>query len=593
MTDDSTPAPLTPMVEAVDGADPDLVEIGRRYWNLAGFDKETGYPRWAETASAICDGRPYVAAAAGVRAVLADLACPICSGPLSLTSRAELQKIVSGQTPTKCVDCDPILLDSAARMINPSSTVRNRLDRHARQQRVQHLRQLHKDEQTAILLNDYEVQLQPDTPIPAASVREEVTTLALLSYAPNPAPFAPIEQWVDPLHPDVRQSGTCIAEAVGAKLLRIHPDSPIESFVWEPEDFDAAFNALDADNEADEEEQIRAVTVTDQYFPSRAIHYTTYGHSLDTAAAAVREHLEQRLDPAAMTKFRQGQLRDLAIEVLAEETVRYLDVLLQEHNLPAAPANHKDRLKRAAYDIAAIRPLGELYYLAWCSARGAAAAAQKNPRASKVNMTVHGVNQFESRARAALDRTRELRQFNRKAGLELAAITRTTFLHVLGSDPFTTSVDDINWPPPVPEASELLIDPYLDHRVKVAADTDFPHLRCSICGEHVPIGEAWIWVDIKDAFQYMHTSSQASTPEDHVDLMINHHRAPWGIGHSDCGPDTGALHDLRMPHTHRAFLAWTAEVLKYRWIDGTDLRAFLSEAATSTGRFGNPAHQDF
>src|SRR5262245_6833424 len=97
MTENFTLAQLTPVVNAVDGVDSALVEIGRRYWKLTGFDEETGYPRWAEQASAICEGRVHVVAAAAVRAVLSDLACPVCHGPLSLTSRAELQKIVNGQ----------------------------------------------------------------------------------------------------------------------------------------------------------------------------------------------------------------------------------------------------------------------------------------------------------------------------------------------------------------------------------------------------------------------------------------------------------------------------------------------------------------
>ena len=196
-------------------------------------------------------------------------------------------------------------------------------------------------------------------------------------------------------------------------------------------------------------------------------------------------------------------------------------------------------------------------------------------------MTVHGVNRFESRAQQALDRTRELRCFNAKADLELAAITRTLFLRVLRRDPFTTSVDDIDWPAPIPDTdSGQTTGPY--------SHTDFPHLHCSVCADLVAAREAWMWVDVKDAFRYLHDADNArTTGRDHIEHLINDTPALWGIGHSECGPDEGALYEIRMPTTHRAFLTWAAEITQSRWIGGTDLRALLTEAATYTRRFDN------
>ncbi len=288
-----------------------------------------------------------------------------------------------------------------------------------------------------------------------------------------------------------------------------------------------------------------------------------------------------------MTKSRQGQLRDLVIEVLAEEAMRYLEVLLDEHNLPEVPDNHRDKLKQAAYDVAATRSLGELYYLAWCSARDAAAAAQRNPQAPKLNMTVHGVNRFESRAQEALDRTRGLRRFNPKADLELAAITRTIFLRILRRDPFSTSVGDIDWPPPIADTDEPQAPPNAARATGSNGGTDFPHLHCSACGHLVPSHEAWMWVGVRDAFAYLQESDKAQTGREHIDHLLNDLPARWGVGHSDCGPDGDALHEVRMPQTHRAFLTWAADIIQSRWIGGTDLRALLTEAATYAGRFDN------
>lgn len=62
-------AGLTPTVVPVDGADPELIAIGERYWAMAGFHPELFTPVWCEKAADIDTlgwGGPLYATAAGV-----------------------------------------------------------------------------------------------------------------------------------------------------------------------------------------------------------------------------------------------------------------------------------------------------------------------------------------------------------------------------------------------------------------------------------------------------------------------------------------------------------------------------------------------
>lgn len=597
MTDNAPAAGVNLVVTPLDGADDELVEIGRRYWNLTSVEPDTGRVHWAEKTSDIAaqsdHGRPFVVAAASVRATLPGRTCPDCGGALSLTSRAALERVLAGQEPF-CVECDQSLKDNVASLMgsNRRQTVQHRRARTAARHNVQRLQQLRRDAQIALLHNDYAIELLPDADVPQAPVRTELAALALLRYAPQPAPISPLQDWPDPLYPRATQAGHVLGDVLHAGLIRIHPDTPINSMVWKPETFDEAMATI-SDAAANAEEHVQSVVRADNYYPLRAIHYTPFGHSLDTAAAAIRDEMNRRLDPAQLTSTRQQQMQDLVVELLAEETLRYLAVLLDEHNLPQVPENHWDKLVEAAYEVARIRPLSQLYNLAWRSARDAAAAAQRTPYAPKTNMTTHAVNRFESYAQQALDLAYDIKPFGRKAGLELSAMTRTLFLRVLNRDPFATSLPDVGWPAPSPtNANEADHDPWAttpDPRSTAqsgTASSDLGILRCGVCGFPVQPADAWIWVDVHAAVAFLEYQKKVRTFENYIDSLEEQPpRSQWGIGHSECGPDDGALHDVRLPTGLRELLAWTADMLSHRWINGTDLAALLREAANRTGRF--------
>lgn len=593
MTDNAAAANLHPVIKSRDGIDDALLEVGRRYWRLDGFDNDSGRPRWSETAGKIdCSpwgwgaGRTYIVAAAAVRAVLPDRACPQCGGELALTSRNALEKIALGEQPGICADCDESLQEQAARVLDPKRLRRahEQHDQYARQQRGQQLRREWNDQRQTVLRDTYEVTWLPHEPIPPAPVRVELITLALLRYAPTPAPLGPVREWVDPLHPDVNEQNHCVAEALRGGLIKIHPASHIDSFVWEPANFDEALA------HADEEGQIPVPSLAGSYYTLSATHFTPYGHSLETAATAVRDHLTARLDPTTLTASRQQELLATAVEVLAEETVRYFEYLLDEHNLPAVPDNHRDKLVEAAHTAASVRPLSELYNLAWRSARDAAAAAQRNPQAPRTNMTVHGVNRFESNAQRALDLRVEIKPYGPVSGLELSAMTRTLFLRVLQQDPFSTSVMEIEETLPPPAIGE----PEQDLSADSDVESDFGQLACTECGFPVPQQDAWLWVEVREAFTYLEKKARSLEAADLRQAFLEQWPASWKLSHTACGSDIGAVCEIRLPTTYRALVSWTATILQERskWIHGSDFAALLAEAAQHTGRFRDIARRD-
>ncbi|WP_405689415.1 hypothetical protein [Streptomyces sp. NBC_00057] len=132
----------------------------------------------------------------------------------------------------------------------------------------------------------------------------------------------------------------------------------------------------------------------------------------------------------------QEDLLALAQELIAGEALRYFTNRLDELNLPDVPANHTVRLVDAVGKVSAHRPLGEIYNLAWRATRAAAEATQKNPRASRANMTTFAVNQLESLAKRAVDEPDwSIKPFSENQRYGAAAMTRVLFFNVLDANP--------------------------------------------------------------------------------------------------------------------------------------------------------------
>jgi hypothetical protein len=278
-----------------------------------------------------------------------------------------------------------------------------------------------------------------------APVRAETTTLAALRYAPSATPIPPLVEWPTPLTSDGSWEFDVAEEWFVHGLLTVHPDSPLAGFSWRPSR-EEALAAADGDPQALPEPTCPG------FWPTRVPWYVPHATSMGTGAERLDVALTERLNPVRMTAARRETLLDLASDLIAAETVRCFEFQLDTHNLPEVPANHRARMMQAATRLSRLRSVGEGYNVAWRAARDAAAAAQRQPRAPKANMTTYGVNVFESHAQQALDPDHELRCYQQDSRVPLAPLTRTVFHTILALDPFTTSRRDIeqHFPPPPP-----------------------------------------------------------------------------------------------------------------------------------------------
>lgn len=179
--------------------------------------------------------------------------------------------------------------------------------------------------------------------------------------------------------------------------MRIHPSSPHDAFVWNPETFEEALHEAEGDLD-----NIATPELTDAFYPLKARYFAPIGTSAGTAAEHLDAHLTAALSPAAMTSGQQEDLLATARELIAEEAQRYFTNRLEELHLPPVPDNHGARLQEAAFKVAEHRPLREIYNLVWRATRAAAEAAQKNPRAPRAHMSTHAINRFEADGQRAV-----------------------------------------------------------------------------------------------------------------------------------------------------------------------------------------------
>ncbi|MGW3110751.1 hypothetical protein [Streptomyces sp. NPDC001091] len=436
---------LMPEVIPDGEADPELVDIGERYWALAGFDPQLGTPVWCEKVKDIDTAgwghQIYAVAAAGVRAVVSGRSCPRCAGPLSLTSRTAFQQLCDGQD-SVCVECTESLMSAVRIIVDPARKAKREAARAKAQERQVRdgTHAAWRQAQQAAVAQHYVVSFpSAHSELPVAPVRAMIGALALLRYAPSASPIAEVSGWPEPLYPDSDKVSELLGELVRASLLKIHPTSPVNAFVWVPKSFDEALREAGGDLNG-----VAAPQLTGSFYPMMARYYAPIGASLGTAAEQLDAHLCGALDPARMTAGQQDDLLATARELIAEEALRYFTNRLDELYLPAVPDNHSARLTEAAHKVAEHRPLGEIYNLVWRATRAAAEAAQKNPRAPRTHMSTHAINRFEVDAqRAVAEPGWELKPFAAIHGHGPAAMTRALFYNVLDTNPIEASLPDI------------------------------------------------------------------------------------------------------------------------------------------------------
>ncbi|MGW9072045.1 hypothetical protein ACWGQT_21700 [Streptomyces yangpuensis] len=433
---DGARAALVPVVVPVAGADAELVAVGERYWALAGFHPELGTAVWCEKTAQIdtCGwGRQvHAVAAAGVRALVEGVACATCGEPLSLTSRSALQQLLDGQE-QGCVECSEFLQAAVKLVLSPARREKRERQRAAEsaQRVVSEARSRWYQQQSEAVAAAYPAELpSKERELPVCGVREMLGALALLRYAPASDRIRSVGSWQVPLHPDPDDIADVLAALVRASLIAVHPSTPAHAMVWAPASFEVAVHEAGGDLD-----DLPPPRLTHGFCPTLAHYFAPVG--LDG-------HLATALTPAGMTADGQSEVVAVAHELLTAEGLRYFAHRLEQVRLPPVPDHHVARLRAAMGKAADHRPLGEIYNLVWRATRAAAEAAQKNPQATRVNLSTHALNQFEGHVQRAVDEPDwEIRPFQEVLGFGLAAMTRTLFSDVLDMPPLETGLAEV------------------------------------------------------------------------------------------------------------------------------------------------------
>ena len=264
-----------------------------------------------------------------------------------------------------------------------------------------------------------------DTILPSrASIDVRVATLALLSNSDAYDPIPSLDSSGLLLAPRPRTTADLVGDIISAGVLRQHPSTPTDAFVW-----------------ADDESGGATASLGGSYYPTRLRLYAPFDGNLVTAARDLLENVRECLDLQMLSDNEQQELLLLAERLIAEEGFRYFDHQLDKYRLPEVADPHRERLKDMLERGARHFCLGHLYSMAWSAASAATNQAQRVPQMSKQNVTTYGVNSLEKKIQFFIDNPHELlAPYDLLDDLPLSAMTRTLFYTVLEADPRTASV---------------------------------------------------------------------------------------------------------------------------------------------------------
>lgn len=204
-----------------------------------------------------------------------------------------------------------------------------------------------------------------------------------------------------------------------ADLLRIGPDTPVDSIVWEGDtakpsgSFRPAGAIFQLPGEARPGE--RAGRLRDRFLARNL-------HELDD------EELQQ--------------LPGLAKRAILQEAIRFLELHLGQLRLPKLEPAQIDQLTTDVEHRLQSLNLGRLYAVAWSAARSAA-DAQRRYRQPDRTATQTAVNAFVRGVDGALERDQYLEPYNLDSRLPLAALTARIFRSTLAADPMLTTIAEI------------------------------------------------------------------------------------------------------------------------------------------------------
>lgn len=552
----------TILVEEIETADANLVEIGKRYWTLSQID-DNGTPVWQERTTDIPThgtGAVHAAAACGVRAVMREHACKSCGEQLVLTSREAFKKILNGMQ-VACVSCDEGIQGHIRKLQDPRA--RHKREARRQQQDLQRQETERKaqiaERQRHIVAERFPLRLG-ETPWPEPlTLRHAVALLALLEHAPANSLMAPLQQWPEPLHPAPDHDSTVLAELLANRLLTIHPDSDITAFAWDTSD---ATNPQLA-------ERLR-------YYPLRMSWYVPWGPNVGVAHANTAQRLRKQWSLHSLPAHHRSELLDVAAELVCDETLRYLEFQLAKHNLPLPGDNHRQRVRETILATSRQLSLGQMYHLAWLAARTAAASTQEHPQAPRSAMTTFAINLLERRVVETRDgNPAALKAYGKDRHHELSLLTRTVYYSLLQVDPFTRALDDLEVPHPSESAG-----------AEADQATHMPAIRCSNCTEPILPGQGWLWIDVNDALAARENALNPTPCADGWSQVLSHARPQWNISHDECAPERGGIHEIQLPSTWRGLMRAVAGILHTKdWAAYTDIGALLGEAAELNERF--------
>ncbi|MBX7270046.1 hypothetical protein KIF24_31175 [Micromonospora sp. Llam7] len=434
--------PLGLDVAPIPDAASDLVEFGQLYWDLLGVTdgNKVVWHRSLNTLyreQGVSIRRSHVIAAAGSRACLKGLDCPECGKPMGFRAREDLERYVRDEVLTQCVECDDNLQRAVALEHAPTAGQR----RIEQRRRAQHDLAVHEaqaaweEAQRAHVATVHPGRApRDDDGRSASTLRAQLVTLTLLRHRPNDPVVAPVNTWDVPLTPNQAMTEELLGECLSLGLLRIHPESPTRVCHWR-QTFATALASVDNDPSRVGQPEC------DGYLLGWAVWHPpgTAGND-ETANRQLHDDLTQRFAGDQLVSADRARLLDLAVELIAAETVRVFESGLRDADLPEVPEQHRATLEAAALHLARLLDLNECLAHADAAVYGAAKAARANPKARRVNMTVHGVNRLADSAQdwylvPNLDRL----PGERAGRNHLSALTWVLFRGVLGIDPFTAS----------------------------------------------------------------------------------------------------------------------------------------------------------
>ena len=428
-------------MQAVADAADDLIEFGRRYWDLTGIDTD-GNAMWRHPLSEFVDEqgvshrRSHVLAAAGVRADLAGQECARCGAGLSLRSRDDFQRYVDGRAPEACVECDPMLCAAIAREHTATAAQRRTEDRSRAGKRLalHAAREAWFQDQRAVVEAEHPIDTTPTRYTRQAPLPVELAALAALRYEPAAEVIPPATTWSSPLAPSRRMSEALLAACLRHDLLRVHPDSPVDVCRWR-QTFQEALSAANDDP---------ARIGSPESVGSQLVWACWYAPDLPSGGGReeLAGDLQRRLAPDALTPDRQREAVELWSDLIVEETLRELAVGLKHFDLPLVPDRHQLRLRETAGEMAEVLSIAQCVTLVGRAVRGAGKAKHANPRVPAEKMSVHAVNRLVDELDRTIAAGFEVSASHPQDSFvgELSVLTRVFLGDLLGCDPWHASL---------------------------------------------------------------------------------------------------------------------------------------------------------